>query len=403
MKALIFGGTTEGRLLAKALSETGIHVTLSVATDFGREIYADVDAALITGRLESSEMSVLMKEGLFDHVIDATHPYAAVASENIRLACQATDKNYYRLIRDENKTTGLTFVPDIPAAVEWLKNSREKALLTIGSKELTPFTGIEDFRERLFVRILPMKESLEKALGLGFSGSNIICMQGPFSEEMNAATLASTGAKVLVTKDSGESGGFSAKVSAALALGCRVVVIDRPEVEKGHTLDELLDIFNIKKSEKEEKLVFPLFIDIKGRKALVIGGGKVASRRIEILKKFGAEITVISPKSTEYIKQAAGRGEIDLLEREYKTGDITEQKPFLVLVCTDDRLVNQTATREATGLDILVSVSDDRLECKCFFPAVCENESYTIGIVSKNGDHRGVKILAEKVRKDFLT
>jgi precorrin-6Y C5,15-methyltransferase (decarboxylating) len=90
-----------------------------------------------------------------------------------------------------------------------------------------------------------MADSLKKALDLGFQGSNIICMQGPFNKEINTATLKIIDAKFLVTKDSGDAGGFEEKVSAALSLGCKVIAISRPVQEDGYTLDEVLSYFNI--------------------------------------------------------------------------------------------------------------------------------------------------------------
>jgi precorrin-2 dehydrogenase/sirohydrochlorin ferrochelatase/precorrin-6A/cobalt-precorrin-6A reductase len=288
------------------------------------------------------------------------------------------------------------------SATEILKKNNDKALLAIGSKELEPFTHIENYAQRFSVRILPMTDSLEKALALGFHGPNIICMQGPFDEEMNAATLKMTGAKFLVTKDSGEAGGFEAKVSAALSLGCEVIVIARPVREEGYTLDELLEHFNIKEAQKEtheQKAFFPLFVDMNGRKVLVLGGGNVAERRVKILTCFGAEITVISPAATGYIEHAASLGTIRLFKRKYKEGDIAGLMPFLVIAATDERRANSKAMTEARSLDIQVSVADCREECTFYFPAIAHNDAYIAGLVSKNGNHSGVKQTAKKIRE----
>ena len=116
---------------------------------------------------------------------------------------------------------------------------------------------------------------------------------------------------------------------------------------------------------------------------LVIGNGRVASRRIEILKSFGAEVVVISPE----------------LNRKYQKGDIAEINPFFVIAATNDRQVNHKAMLEASGLNIPVSVADCREECTCYFPAIAENENFIAGIVSKNGDHIGVKSIAQKIRE----
>jgi precorrin-2 dehydrogenase/sirohydrochlorin ferrochelatase/precorrin-6A/cobalt-precorrin-6A reductase len=287
--------------------------------------------------------------------------------------------------------------------VEILKKNNEKALLTIGSKELESFTEIQNFRERFFIRILPMEDSLKKALALGFPGSNIICMQGPFDKEMNAATLKMTGAKFLVTKDSGDTGGFEEKVSAALSLCCDVIVVARPVEEEGFTFDELLVYFGIDDSPKDspEQRMFPLFVDMNGRMVLVIGGGKVAERRIKILADFGPDIYVIAPVVTEYIERAALLKTIRLHKRKYKKEDIADIMPFLVIAATDERKVNHQIMTEARALGIQVSVADNSKECTCYFPAIAENKKFIAALVSKNGDHSGLKEMAKKTRELF--
>jgi len=250
MKVLIFGGTTEGRELSRALINSGIDVTLSVTTEYGREtVIKDIDrtqidpAMILSDKLDKDDMIKLLRHSDHDYVIDATHPYAAAATKNIRPACEATGKTYYRLKRPESATTpGIEYVPDAAAAVKTLNKSEKKALLTTGSKDLELFSHVKDYRHRLFIRILPMPDSLIKVLDLGYQGSNIICMQGPFSKEMNMEIMKKTGVKILVTKDSGDIGGFGAKISAALSLGCEVIVIKQPAQEEGYTYEEIFSI-----------------------------------------------------------------------------------------------------------------------------------------------------------------
>ena len=299
-----------------------------------------------------------------------------------------------------------TDMESFAAEIDAFGKNDENVLLTIGSKELEPFTHVSDYDSRFYVRILPMRESLQKALNLGFRASNIICMQGPFDMEINKAMLKMTGATYLITKDSGDVGGFEAKVSAALSLGCKIVVITRPVEETGHTFEELLENFNVKEISEEpqqETAFFPLFVDMRGRKALVIGGGKIAERRIKTLTSFGVDITVISPASGEHIVTAASQGILQLIERKYEHGDITELKPFLVIAATDDRQANHEAMLEAASLDIHVSVADRREECSFYFPAIAQSDAYLAGLVSKNGDHKGVKRMAEAIRGILIT
>ena len=130
-------------------------------------------------------------------------------------------------------------------------------MLTTGSKELEAYTAVQDFQTRLFPRVLPTASVLEKCAALGFPGAHIIAMQGPFSQAMNAALLRETGAEILVTKDTGVSGGFAEKVAAAEEVGAKVLVIARPRVENGKNqaemqafLTDLLGLRNRKKCQR---------------------------------------------------------------------------------------------------------------------------------------------------------
>jgi len=152
-------------------------------------------------------------------------------------------------------------------------------------------------------------------------------------------------------------------------------------------------------TETKRKAFFPLFVDMSGKKALVAGGGNVAERRVEALASFGADVTVITPEASEYIERAASSNTIRLLKREYKEGDIAAARPFLVVAATNERRVNRAITTEAKSLNIHVSVADCREECTFYFPAIAENGDYIAGLVSKNGDHAGVKRAAEKIRE----
>ena len=149
----------------------------------------------------------------------------------------------------------------------------------------------------------------------------------------------------------------------------------------------------------ERKAFFPLFVNMSGRKALIAGGGNVAERRIKVLLDFDTNITVISPKVSEYIENAASLGTIRLLKRKYTEGDITDMTPFLVIAATNDRQVNHDVMTEAKSLDIHVSVADCREECTFYFPAIADNGAFIAGLVSKNGDHAGVKQMAERMRR----
>ena len=236
MKILLFGGTGEGRELAEWMLSQGLDATVCVATEYGETLLPD-GAQVHVGRLDVGAMESLMAGG-YTLVIDATHPYAVEVTKNIRAAAQATGLPCLRLLRQSDREDGCQKAADMAAAADLLEGLPGKVLLTTGSKELDAFAR-PGLRERCCPRVLPMADSLERCLALGFPPKNIICMQGPFTKEMNLATLRQFHVRTLVTKDTGGYGGFRAKADAAREAGCDLVVVERPQTEEGLTLEEV--------------------------------------------------------------------------------------------------------------------------------------------------------------------
>lgn len=230
-KILIFAGTTEGRELAEFLSGREFPVEVSVATEYGETLLSPGPFLKIhQGRMEEAEMEAFFREEEIRTVVDATHPYAVVVSENIRQACEHTETEYIRLLREESSDTAdCIFVEDTAGAVEYLKQTEGNVLLTTGSKELKAFTALPDFEKRLYARVLSTPEVAAMAASLGFVGKHLICMQGPFSRELNTAMLRQFEAAYLVTKDSGKVGGFEEKLLSAREAGAKVILIGRPK------------------------------------------------------------------------------------------------------------------------------------------------------------------------------
>jgi len=241
MNILLFGGTTEGRELAQWLADRGWQVTLCVATEYGAALAPDVPGIrTCAGRLDRQSMAELMASRPFACVVDATHPYAVEATENIRAAAAAAGLAYRRLLRQSDGEDLCRKADSISAAARMLEQLPGNVLLTTGSKELAPF-AVPGLVERCFPRVLPTVDSLERCLALGFPPGHIICMQGPFSQELNAALIRQFDVKTLVTKDSGGYGGFRAKADAAHECGCALLVVERPRQEEGQTIAALMD------------------------------------------------------------------------------------------------------------------------------------------------------------------
>ncbi|MBR4702249.1 MAG: precorrin-6A reductase [Oscillospiraceae bacterium] len=244
-KFLVFAGTTEGRELSEFLASQGekTAVTACVATEYGETLLEPSESLrVLSGRLNGEQMAALLREGAFDLVLDATHPYADLVTENIAKACAETGTPYRRVLREESPVPeGTVFVPDNAAAVEYLSEAEGNILLTTGSKALGELAAIRDFAQRVWARVLPMPASLESCQAAGLPPAHIIAMQGPFTEELNVAQLRAINAAFLLTKDSGGAGGFGEKASAAQKAGAKLVVIGRPPQRLGGSLPETVE------------------------------------------------------------------------------------------------------------------------------------------------------------------
>lgn len=238
MKIILFGGTTEGRILSHRLAECGITVTVCVATEYGREEQGTAEGITVEcGRKDIDAMCRTITGA--DFCIDATHPYATQATENIRAACEACAVPYRRLLRPKSQlAVGDVLVKSAAQAADYLAQREGNILLTTGAKELAAYREISTVR--LFPRILPMHAGLTACEELGIPRRNILAMQGPFSVELNMALLRQYQIRYLVTKDGGKTGGFEEKVLAARRTGVQLIIIVRPEERDGASLEEIL-------------------------------------------------------------------------------------------------------------------------------------------------------------------
>lgn len=240
----VFAGTTEGRELVEFLSSQNVTLTACVATEYGETLIPPAPNLTVSAkRLTPEQMEELFRKEHFDLVVDATHPYANLVTENILSACKASGVEYLRLLRDGGaQTEDAVYVSDVSEAVEYLDTTDGNILLTTGSKELHKFSALRDFGNRVYARVLPMEESLRLCGEAGLKPSHILAMQGPFSVEMNTQMLRCTRAQFLVTKDSGTAGGFEEKIASARDAGAKAVIIGRPPQRDGVCLSGVLSI-----------------------------------------------------------------------------------------------------------------------------------------------------------------
>lgn len=239
-KLLIFGGTTEGRLLAEYCVQHSIHADVSVATEYGASLLPGGTGVLV-GRLDASQMQRIFQEKRYRMVIDATHPYAVAVTDAAKSACAALNIPYFRLVRNSEALNYGSRVESVEAAVSVLKQQDGVILSTLGSKELKALREIPDYRERIWARLLPSPDIVGYCTELGFDADKLILAKGPFTEEQNFQHIRMTNAAILLTKESGNAGGYTEKANACKRCHIAMLTISRPE-ESGCSFEEIITI-----------------------------------------------------------------------------------------------------------------------------------------------------------------
>lgn len=139
--------------------------------------------------------------------------------------------------------------------------------------------------------------------------------------------------------------------------------------------------------------VFPLFVDLKGKPCVVIGGGEVAARKVEILLRFEADIWVIAPKVSQSITSLCENGFLKIKRKKYSKEDL--EGAALVIAATSSNEVNEQVYNEAKARNLPINVVDDPDKCSFIFPSVVKRGDLVIGI-STSGSYPA---LSKKIRK----
>lgn len=240
MNILIFSGTSDGNEIIEKLSNLPVNLIVSVATEYGKNLVINKEVEILSKRLNSTEIENVIIEKNISIIIDATHPYATEVSSNIKEACNKTDKKYHRLLREQSLyDTHITLVENIAQACEITVSGN--VLATTGSKQIHEYTTLDNYKNRLYARVLPTEESVELCTRIGLEESRIIQSLGVLSVEENVDTINKLNIKSLITKDGGVKGGFPQKSEACKLTKTKLIVIKRPiENSNYYSVDEIL-------------------------------------------------------------------------------------------------------------------------------------------------------------------
>lgn len=240
-KIAIFSGTTEGRELLNYLSVHSLDIfdiTVYVATEYGETTANIPNITVKSGRLSENDMKKHFPD--YELIIDCTHPYATVVTEQVKRISAESQVEYLRILRENDDISyseNVKLVNSITDMKEVLENTSGNILSTLGSKDLLQFKDCS-FTSRLYPRILPMEESLHICKEINIPVSQIIAMQGPFSYEMNKATIKNYNIDTVLSKVTGKNGGFQEKLDICHDLNLNLILLQKPNQVEGLLLLE---------------------------------------------------------------------------------------------------------------------------------------------------------------------
>ncbi len=139
---------------------------------------------------------------------------------------------------------------------------------------------------------------------------------------------------------------------------------------------------------------FPLFVDLSGKKLLVVGAGRIAYRRIRTLLRFAPRVAVVAVGALPELEALPG---VELLKKPYAPSDLDGAD--LVFAATNDPAVNDRVYEDCKRLGIPVNVASDKGKSDFYFPGVAVKENTVIGVTASGKDHEEAKRLTEAVRE----
>ncbi|MBA2860684.1 precorrin-6A reductase [Methanococcus maripaludis] len=247
MNIWIRGGTSDANNISKEIKRNikDSFLILTTTTDFGGKIAENFADLVISEKMTYDNLKKTLVDKKIDVFIDATHPFATHASETGIKISKELNIPYIRYERPSEKFKNAFYVENYEEAA--------KLALQISKKNIFYMSGIKNLKtvskiipaDRLIIRILPT--SVLEALKI-LPSKNIVAMQGLFSENLNKDLITEYNCDVIITKDSGKSGGLYEKVSGASLSGAKTIIIKRPEINYPLKFEKIDEIVNYLKN-----------------------------------------------------------------------------------------------------------------------------------------------------------
>ena len=148
---------------------------------------------------------------------------------------------------------------------------------------------------------------------------------------------------------------------------------------------------------QEEPLYFPLFVDLRGKRVVIAGAGRIANKRIRAMLDFGAAVTVVAPRVSEDVQALADAGRLTLLRRAFSPDDVSGA--YLVFAATGSGEANEEIAACCRKNGIPVNDGSCPARCDFFFPAVVRRDPLVVGLTTCGRDHAGTKAARQAIER----
>lgn len=144
---------------------------------------------------------------------------------------------------------------------------------------------------------------------------------------------------------------------------------------------------------------YPLHVNLEGKRCVIIGAGKVAERKIEILRKHGAVIRLVAPQATPRLRALAESGDLTWMRNLYHAGHL--EGAFLVIAATDLREINATVARDAQERHLLVCCADGFADGNFTTPALVTRGDLTLTVSTNGSSPTLAAVLRERLEEQY--
>ncbi|MCR3921055.1 MAG: precorrin-6A reductase [Firmicutes bacterium] len=231
---LLMGGTRDARQLVASIHATFPHtmIVATAVTPYGAQLLRQQGGCVVVEEaMNAEQLAVFIRAKEVRVLVDATHPFAENASAQAREAATETKILYLRYERPQTPIeagNGVYWASDFPAAARIAARLGRTIFLTIGTRHLAECLAELSPTHKVVARVLPAQDSVRHCHSLGLTPANIVAVQGPVSQELNVALFRQYTADVIITKESGATGGTWEKIAAARECKIPIVLVRRP-------------------------------------------------------------------------------------------------------------------------------------------------------------------------------